>query len=123
MLNECVNQKTLDNITAVIIGFSNFEKLVDRARTTGGRNDLIRDANVMAEDVQLDWEEEMASIAEIDPTNIMNKLAKPLEPVEEEMIENSELETPLSEVIDISRKKLASRGGQRPGDNGDPACS
>lgn len=120
MLNECVNQKTLDNITAVIIGFSNFEKLVDRARTTGGRNDLIRDANVMAEDVQLDWEEEMASIAEIDPTNIMNKLAKPLEPVEEEMIENSELETPLSEVIDISRKKLASRGGQRPGDNGDP---
>lgn len=31
---------------------------------------------------------------------------KPLEPVEEEMIENSELETPLSEVIDVTRKKI-----------------
>lgn len=52
----------------------------------------------------------MAAISEIDPNNIMNKLAKPLEPVEEEMIENSELETPLSEVIEMTRKKLALRG-------------
>ena len=34
---------------------------------------------------------------------------KPLEPVEEEMIENSELETPLSEVIDVTRKKVGSK--------------
>ena len=34
---------------------------------------------------------------------------KPLEPVEEEMIENSELETPLSEVIDVTRKKIKSK--------------
>jgi len=34
---------------------------------------------------------------------------KPLEPVEEEMIENSELETPLSEVIDVTRKKMTSK--------------
>lgn len=34
---------------------------------------------------------------------------KPLEPVEEEMIENSELETPLSEVIDVTRKKIQSK--------------
>lgn len=34
---------------------------------------------------------------------------KPLEPVEEEMIENSELETPLSEVIDVTRKKTNSK--------------
>ena len=39
----------------------------------------------------------------------MQKLLKPLEPVEEEMIENSELETPLSEVIEITRKKTGSR--------------
>ena len=39
----------------------------------------------------------------------MQKLLKPLEPVEEEMIENSELETPLSEVIDVTRKKPGSR--------------
>jgi len=39
-------------------------------------------------------------------------LLRPLEPVEEEMIENSEgLETPtpLSEVIDVTRKKMASK--------------
>jgi len=35
----------------------------------------------------------------------MSKLTKPLEPVEEEMVEGSELETPLSEVIDVTRKK------------------
>ena len=34
---------------------------------------------------------------------------KPLEPVEEEMLENSELETPLSEVIDVTRKRLTSK--------------
>ena len=34
---------------------------------------------------------------------------KPLEPVEEEMIENSELETPLSEVIDVTKKKGGSK--------------
>ena len=34
---------------------------------------------------------------------------KPLEPVEEEMIENSELETPLSEVIDVTKKKIGSK--------------
>ena len=36
---------------------------------------------------------------------MISKLMKPLEPVEEEMIENSELETPLSEVIDVTRKR------------------
>jgi len=35
----------------------------------------------------------------------MQKLMKPLEPVEEEMIENSELESPVSEVIDVTRKR------------------
>ena len=40
---------------------------------------------------------------------IMQKLLNPLEPVEEEMIENSELETPLSEVIDVSRKTKGSK--------------
>ena len=30
---------------------------------------------------------------------------KPLEPVEEEMLENSELETPHSEVVEVTRKK------------------
>ena len=34
VLHECVNEKTLDNITAVIIGFSNFEAHVDKARTS-----------------------------------------------------------------------------------------
>ena len=32
VLHECVNEKTLDNITAVIIGFSKLETQVDKAR-------------------------------------------------------------------------------------------
>ena len=34
-LNECVDQKTLDNITCVIIGFQSFENMIDKARSTG----------------------------------------------------------------------------------------
>lgn len=34
MLHECVNEKTLDNITSVIIGFQNYETHVDKARTS-----------------------------------------------------------------------------------------
>ena len=105
MLNECVNSKTLDNITAVLIGFQNFEKLIERARTTGARNDRIRGTIDDAEVIKLDWEEEMTQVKEGDCNRVITKLMKPLEPVEEEMIENSELETPLSEVIDVTRKK------------------
>ncbi len=107
MLNECVNSKTLDNITCVLIGFSNFEKLIERARTTGARNDKIRGALADAEVTELNWEEEMAAVKDGDSNKVIAKLMKPLEPVEEEMIENSELETPLSEVIDVTRKKGA----------------
>lgn len=109
VLNECVNQKTLDNITSVIIGFNSFEKLIERARTTGARNEKIRESMLEAETVELDWEKEMLEIEEGEDNKMINKLMKPLEPVEEEMIENSELETPLSEVIDVTRKKTASR--------------
>ena len=65
-LNECVNQKTLDNITCVIIGFNNFEKMIEKARTTGARNDKIRDKNIPALEEDLDWEEEMTAIEESD---------------------------------------------------------
>ena len=80
--------------------------MIERARTTGGRNDKIRDASAVAEEVELDWDFEMSQIEETDQNKVFNKLMKPLEPVEEEMIENSELETPLSEVIDVTRKKI-----------------
>lgn len=50
VLNQCVNQKTLDNITCVIIGFNGFEKLIEKARTTGGRNDRVRDAEMIADE-------------------------------------------------------------------------
>ena len=69
-LNECVNQKTLDNITCVIIGFSNFEKLIDRARTTGARNDKIRECN-FADEVDLDWEQEMAEVEDSDNNRVI----------------------------------------------------
>lgn len=34
LLHECVNEKTLDNITAVIIGFQSYETHVEKSRTT-----------------------------------------------------------------------------------------
>ena len=43
----------------MIIGFQNFEKLIEKARTTGGRNDKIRDTQIDAEEIELDWEAEM----------------------------------------------------------------
>lgn len=108
-LNECVNQKTLDNITCVIVGFANYEKLIERARTTGGKNDKIRDTQTDVEEVELDWEAEMLQLDDNDQNNIFNKLMKPLEPVEEEMLENSELETPVSEVVEVTRKNRNSK--------------
>ena len=51
----------------------------------------------------------MEEIEESDGNRLVQKLMKPLEPVEEEMIENSELESPVSEVIDVTRKKLTSK--------------
>jgi hypothetical protein len=53
----------------------------------------------------LDWEEEMSAIDNNEQNKMLSKLMKPLEPVEEELLEGSELETPLSEVIDVTRKK------------------
>ena len=50
----------------------------------------------------------MLDVQDIDNNKMIQKLMKPLEPVEEEMIENSELETPLSEVIDVTKKKVGS---------------
>lgn len=47
---------------------------------------------------------------ECESHRIMQKLLKPLEPVEEE-VEGSELTTPASEVIDMTKKRK-SRGGK-----------
>ena len=93
----------------MIIGFNSFEKLIERARTTGARNDKLRDPHILAETVELDWDQEMQEIEENADGKQVNILMKPLEPVEEEMVENSELETPLSEVIDVTRKKTGSK--------------
>lgn len=109
VLNQTVNEKTLDNITAVIIGFQSFEKMIEKARSTGVRKTALRPLAGDPEDFELDWEKEMNEVDESDSTKVMQKLLKPLEPVEEELIENSELETPLSEVIDVTRKKPNSR--------------
>jgi len=65
---------------------------------------------VDAEEYELDWEKELEEIEQNDGNKMIQKLLRPLEPVEEEMIENSEgMETPLSEVIDVTRKKMASK--------------
>ena len=45
---------------------------------------------------------------ECESHRIMQKLLKPLEPVEEE-IEGSDLTTPASEVIDLTKKKKGSK--------------
>ena len=81
--------------------------MIDKARSTGTK--VIREKQKEYEEVELVWEIEEELIEESESHRIMQKLLKPLEPVEEEMIENSELETPLSEVIDVTRKKVGSR--------------
>lgn len=48
VLIQCVEQKTLDNITAVIIGFSGFEKMVS--------NRLNYYLNPKIPEVKFDWE-------------------------------------------------------------------
>ena len=70
---------------------------------------MIRERKDVYEEVELEWDLEEEQVVESESHRIMQKLLKPLEPVEEEMIENSELETPLSEVIDVTRKKPGSR--------------
>ena len=109
VLNESVEQKTLDNITVVIIGFQSFENMIDRARSTGTKTSMIRERKEVYEEEELQWDQEVEMVEDSESHRIMQKLLKPLEPVEEEMIENSELETPLSEVIDVSRKTKGSK--------------
>lgn len=56
LLHECVNEKTLDNITAVIIGFGNFESHVEKARTTASSNlihQFTRNKQEVIEEIQL----------------------------------------------------------------------
>ena len=70
---------------------------------------MLRERKDEYEEVELDWNVEAELAQDNESAHIMQKLLKPLEPVEEEMIEASDLETPLSEVIDITRKKTGSR--------------
>ena len=106
VLNGCVNSKTLDNITAVLIGFQSFEKLIEKSRSTGVRNDALKPRMPDCETVDFDWDLEESQIQESESHRVMQKLLKPLEPVEEEI---DELDTPLSEVIDVTHKGVNSR--------------
>ena len=69
----------------------------------------MRERKETYEELELEWDAEEELIEESESHRIMQKLLKPLEPVEEELMEASDLETPLSEVIDVTRKKPGSR--------------
>jgi protein phosphatase PTC2/3 len=44
ILHACINEKTLDNVTAVMIGFKNLEEMCDKGyRYPGGEDDLKMD--------------------------------------------------------------------------------
>lgn len=45
--------------------------MIDKARTTGGRNDLIRDSSVVADEIELEWEQEMQAIEESDSNKVI----------------------------------------------------
>lgn len=90
-LHCCINNKTLDNVTAVMIGFKNLEELVDKNyRFPGGDKAINLEESYMS-DEDLGEENGMSSA--------MQKLMKPLEAVEEDVEEASETETPVSEMI------------------------
>ena len=42
ILNGCIEQKTLDNVTAVIIGFKSYETVVDTVKKGGMAANLVR---------------------------------------------------------------------------------
>ena len=62
VLNGCVNSKTLDNITAVLIGFQSFEKLIEKSRSTGVRGDALKPSMPDSETVDFDWDIEESQI-------------------------------------------------------------
>jgi hypothetical protein len=88
VLNACVENRTLDNITAVLIGFKGIEKIMEQKRKVC---DCL--------EVQLDWDK-LEKEVEDEQRKLGNVFLKPLESVIEEA---SELETPLSELY-VNRK-------------------
>lgn len=115
LLHECVKEKTLDNITAVIIGFQNFETHVDKMRSSLNSNLLLnftKNKSDMIEEFELQWNEEISQVEESESHRLMQKLLKPLEPVEEE-VECSEITTPASEAVDMTPKKRMSKFGKK----------
>jgi len=106
VLNGCVNRKTLDNITAVIIGFNRYEEQTEKFN----KFDQMYTKVPLT---QLDWEHEGAEVSKVEQmskqgveVDILTKLMKPLDIVEEEMVEGSEIETtPASSAKHLSSGK------------------
>jgi hypothetical protein len=74
LLHECVNEKTLDNITAVIIGFQNFENFVERARTSGNSATLLnftKNKQSMIEEAELQWNDEINQVEDSESHRLM----------------------------------------------------
>jgi serine/threonine protein phosphatase PrpC len=118
LLHECVNEKTLDNITSVIIGFQNYETQVEKARSSQNNGPLLgftKNKLEAIEEVELQWDEEISAVEDSESHRLMQKLLKPLEPVEEE-VECSEITTPASEAVDMTPNKRKSKLIKKPQD-------
>ena len=71
VLNGCVELKTLDNITAVLIGFQSFEKVIEKSRSTGIRvdNQWLNSDDV--ETIYFDWNQEKLAMQESEHQTVM----------------------------------------------------
>lgn len=67
-------------------------------------NQFTRFKKAEIEEFELQWDEEISQVEESESHRLMQKLLKPLEPVEEE-VECSEITTPASEAVDMTPKR------------------
>lgn len=74
VLNQCIEHKTLDNVTAVIIGFQSLETMCDKK--------IFAEPN----EIQLNWDSLQKEAEEI-TTIIFQRVGQPLESVQEETSE------------------------------------
>ena len=91
----------------MVIGFHNYEQHVEKARTTQGSNlisQFTRLKKETIEEFELQWADERSQVEDCDSNKLMQKLLKPLEQIEEE-VECSEVTTPASEAIDLTKKQ------------------
>ena len=103
ILNGCVESKTLDNVTAVVIGFKNYEQIIEKVNRGGPAASILQPSRENLVTHDFDWQAEEDELYDEQQRQLQN-LMKPLEQIEEEQTEHSGLDTPASEIINVTNK-------------------